>query len=250
MIVTGAGAPVTLVAHGLGASVPESRALASGIPGTKLFPQARGHGDAPMPVDAGYGELAADLLAVADAHGATQAFGTSMGAHALLRLLASHPDRFERVVLFLPAAIDTPVRRTPALAQALASGERERVLSVVLEELAGLPEDAVRAYARARTDFLLASPGLPALLAALPGDRPVADRAALATVTADVLVIGQEGDDLHPAQVARELAAALPRAELVVLDRPHAAFTDRARLRSLIAGHLGAAAGRTGQTGT
>ena len=49
MRITGTGLPVTVVAHGLGASLPESRALASGIPGTRLFPQARGHGDAPMP---------------------------------------------------------------------------------------------------------------------------------------------------------------------------------------------------------
>jgi pimeloyl-ACP methyl ester carboxylesterase len=237
-LVTGSGLPVTLVAHGLGASVPESRALAGGVPGTKLFPQARGHGTAPLPVEPGYGELADDLAVVANAHAATQALGTSMGAHALLRLLSADPTRFERLVLFLPAAIDSPVRRTPDLADALRSGDRQAVLGVVRHELLPLAGPAVEAYAEARAEFLLASPGLPALLRALPGDVPVADRSMLAAVTADVLVLGQEGDALHPADVARELAAALPRARLVVFDQPGAPFRERARLRTLISTHL------------
>jgi pimeloyl-ACP methyl ester carboxylesterase len=239
LTVTGSGTPVTVVAHGLGASIPESRALAGGIPGTRLFPQARGHGSAPAPERPGYGELAADLAAIADQHQATQAFGTSMGAHALLRLLVAQPDRFERLVLFLPAAIDSPVRRTPALADALRSGDREAVLRVVREEM-GLEGPEGAAYAAARASFLLASPGLPALLAALPDDLPVPDRAALSAITAEVLILGQEGDLLHPAAVARELATLLPRSELVVFDAPGAAFRERARLRTLIAGHLGA----------
>jgi pimeloyl-ACP methyl ester carboxylesterase len=238
LLVTGTGQPITVVAHGLGASLPESRALASGIGGTKLFPQARGHGDAPPPVNPGYQELADDLLAVADEHHATQAFGTSMGAHALLRILASYPARFDRLVLFLPAAIDTPVRRPPALADALAAGDREAVLSAVQADLGTSREE--QAYAAMRTDFLLASPGLVPLLRALPGDVPVADRSVLGAVTAETLVIGQEGDGLHPAAVARELAAALPRARLEVFDRP-AVLTERARFRALVSDHLAGA---------
>ncbi|MCW2542641.1 MAG: alpha/beta hydrolase [Frankiales bacterium] len=238
MLVTGSGTPVTVVAHGFGASIPESRALASGILGTKLFPQARGHGAAPVPVQPGYGELATDLVAVADAHDATQALGTSMGAHTVLRLLATQPARFARLVLFLPAAIDTPVRRRSELAEALASRERERVLSVVQQEVLPLSGERVAGYAQARTDFLLASAGLPELLEALPDDVPVPDRAVLGAVQADVLVIGQEGDPVHPAAVARELAAALPTARLVVFDEPGAAFLERARLRALISDHL------------
>jgi pimeloyl-ACP methyl ester carboxylesterase len=242
LVVRGSGPPVTVVAHGLGASIPESRALAGGIPGTRLFPQARGHGDAPLPEQPGYGELADDLRAVADAHDATQALGTSMGAHALLRLLSTTPTRFERLVMFLPAAIDSPVRRPPALAEALRSADREAVLSVVRQEVLGVPGASVDRYVEARTDFLLASPGLPALLEALPDDVPVPDRSVLAAVTAEVLVIGQEGDALHPASVARELAAALPRARLVVLEQPGAAFREPRLLRTLIGEHLGGAA--------
>ena len=104
--------------------------------------------------------------------------------------------------------------------------------------VAAAVEAAVEVYVEARTDFLLASPDLPALLSALPDDVPVLSRHALADVTADVLVIAQEGDPLHPASVARELVGVLPRARLVVLERPGLLFLERARLRTLIAGHL------------
>jgi 3-oxoadipate enol-lactonase len=236
-VVTGSGDPVTVVAHGLGATIAETRALVGGVAGTKVFPEARAHGSAPLPVEHGYQELADDLLAVADAHAATAAFGVSMGAHAILRILGRQPTRFQRVVLFLPATIDTPVRRTPALASALASGDRDRLLSAVQGEL-GWEGPAAEAYAAARTDFMLACPGLPGLLSTLADDSPVPDRTVLSSVTADVLVIGQEGDELHPASVARELAAALPRARLLVFDRPGAALAERQRFRTAVAEHL------------
>jgi hypothetical protein len=60
-------------------------------------------------------------------------------------------------------------------------------------------------------------------------------------VTASTLVVGQEGDPLHPAQVARELAAVLPHAELVVFDRPGAALREGRRLRALVGAWLGGA---------
>ncbi|MCW2599220.1 MAG: alpha/beta hydrolase [Frankiales bacterium] len=244
-LVTGAGGPVTVVAHGLGASLTETRPLVSGVPGTRVLLQARGHGTAPAPVHPGYGELAADLARVADEHGATQALGVSMGAATILHLLAHVPDRFEKVVLFLPAALDTPrkddaVRRVGSLSAALAAADPPAVTAAVRAELPPGLGTAADAYVAARAAFLLASPGLPALLAALPEDVPVRDRSALASVTADVLVLAQEGDPLHPAQVARELAGVLPRARLVVFDAPGVLFRERARLRALIAGHLGA----------
>lgn len=96
----------------------------------------------------------------------------------------------------------------------------------------------MEAYAQARTDFLLASPGLPPLLRALADDVPVVSRHALAAVTAEVLVLAQERDPLHPAAVARELAGLLPKASLVVFDQPGVLFRERARVRTLIAGHL------------
>ena len=168
-LVTGGGSPVTVAAHGLGASVAETRPLLGGVRGTRVFYAARGHGDSALPEGPfDYRVLGDDLAQVADAHGATRALGVSMGAGALLSLLARTPDRFERVVLFLPAAIDRPrtdpaVRRVAALAAALEAGHAREVEELVLEELpADLREvPAVVAYARSRTEHLLPRPGWP-----------------------------------------------------------------------------------------
>lgn len=245
-LVTGSGDPVTVVAHGLGASIAETRPLLGGVTGTRVLYEARGHGGSPLPPGPfDYRILGADLEQVADSCAATRALGVSMGAGALLSLLARRPDRFARVVLFLPAALDRPrtdeaVRRVAALAGALDTGGAAEVERLVLEELpADLREQpAVMAYARTRAAYLLASPGVAVALRALPQVTPVQDRSRLAAVSAEVLLLAQEGDPLHPVQVARDLAAVLPKARLVVFAQPGAAFRERARLRAEISAFL------------
>jgi pimeloyl-ACP methyl ester carboxylesterase len=245
--VTGAGAPVTLAAHGLGASVAETRPLLSGVPGTRVFPAARGHGGSPLPDEPlDYAVLGRDLEQVADSHAATRALGVSMGAGGLLSLLARAPDRFSEVVLFLPAAIDRPrtdaaVERLALLAAALDAGDLPAVQAQVAEEvpadLRALP--AAQAYVATRARFLLTSPGVQRALRDLPAVTPVPDRSVLGAVTARVLVVAQEDDPLHPAQVARELVAVLPRAQLTVFPQAGAVFRERRRLRELVGAFLG-----------
>lgn len=237
-LVTGTGDPVTVAAHGLGASVAETRPLLSGVVGRRVFYAARGHsGETPDPFT--YADLGSDLLTVADEHGATRALGVSMGAGALLSVLSRLPTRFEKVVLLLPGAIDQPrkddaVRRFAALVAALEAGDLAGVRDFVSDEIPADLRDRASAYVDTRARFLLASPGIAVGVASLPAVTPVADRSVLAAVAAEVLVLGQEGDPLHPAQIARDLAAVLPRARLVVSDRPGAMLRERARLRGLI----------------
>jgi 3-oxoadipate enol-lactonase len=227
-----------VVAHGLGATVAQTRPLLSGVPGTKVFPVARGHGAGPS---AGtYADLAGDLRAVADEHGATQALGVSLGAATLLRLLSETPDRLRRVVLFLPAALDQPVRRPEALIQALTARDAGQLEWLVRAELPGLVGPAVESYVAERVALLLTSQLLP-LLSAL--DVPVPARGALGAVTADVLVVAQEGDPVHPVAVARAVVGALPRARLEVFEGPGVLFRERGRLRALVSAFL---AGPTG----
>lgn len=243
-LVLGDGAPVTVVAHGFGASSAETRVLVSGVPGTHVLPVARGHTGHLHDDDGrtGYAALAADLLAVCEQHSATRAIGMSLGAATLLRLLSEQPTRFERVVLLLPAVLDRPrvsTDRAADLFAGLRARDAEAVVRAVHAELPpGLVSRTVEAYVRARTANLLASPGLAGLLEELADEVPVPAPAVLGAVTADVLVIGQEGDAVHPAQVAREVAAALPRAQLVVFDQPGMLLRERDRLRTLIRDHL------------
>ncbi|MFG2103136.1 alpha/beta fold hydrolase [Micromonospora echinaurantiaca] len=244
-LVTGAGDPVTVFAHGLGNGIATTRPFGSGVTGRKLFFQFRGHGrsDAP-PGPWSYLDLARDLRAVADLGGATRAFGASLGAGALCRLLAESPERFDRLVFFLPAVLDRPrgevaQARLTALLDAVESGDASTVAEVVSVEL----PPAVRntpagwAYLRQRLDQLLRD-GLAPGLASLPEQVPLRDAAALAAVTAPALVIGCAGDDLHPVEVAEQLAAALPAATLHVYDRPGVLWTERADLRTRISTFL------------
>lgn len=244
-LVTGFGAPTTVFAHGFAAGIAVTRPLGSAVAGRRVFFQFRGHGRSDAPAGPWtYDDLARDLRAVADRTGATRAVGVSLGAGALTALLAQSPQRFERMVFFLPAVVD---RRRSAVARrhltrmlaAVAAGDPAAVADAVGAELPAAVRDtpAGRAYLRQRTDQLIRD-GLATALATLPDQVAVHDRSALAAVTSPALVIGSRGDDLHPAEVAEDLAAALPRADLHVYDEPGVLWTHRADLRERISSFL------------
>jgi pimeloyl-ACP methyl ester carboxylesterase len=209
----GRGEPVTVFASGLGGAIAETRTLGSGVAGTRVFFDFRGHGASGSPADGdwSYAALSRDLRRVADGSGATRAAGVSMGAAALLGVLAETPDRFARNAFFLPAILDVP-RHDVAADDAY-----------VRQRAGGVSEAAVAGLVRA-----------------LAETTPLADRAALAAVTAPCLVVGQEDDAVHPASVARELAAVLPDARLHVFDTPGGLWAHRALLRPLVAAFLAA----------
>lgn len=242
VVVAGSGDPVTIAAHGLGASVAETRPLLSGVAGRRVFYAARGHGgDVPEPFT--YRDLGDDLLALADSCGASRALGVSMGAGALLSLLSHQPTRFEKVVIFLPGALDRPraddaVRRLTDLVAAIEAADPDRVRELIGAEVPAELHTAAAAYLDTRARFLLETPGIPVAVASLPSVTPVEDRSSLAAVAAEVLVLAQDGDPLHPAQLGRDLAAVLPKARLVVFDRPGVVLRERARLRTLITDFL------------
>ncbi|MFF5053526.1 alpha/beta fold hydrolase [Micromonospora sp. NPDC000663] len=244
-LVTGTGDPVTVFAHGLGNGIATTRPFGSGVTGRKVFFQFRGHGRSDAPDGPWtYLDLARDLRAVADLTGADRAFGASLGAGALCRLLAESPERFEKLVFFLPAVLDEPRgpvarERVTDLIEAVESGDASAVADVVSLELPAAVRNtpAGWAYLRQRLDQLLRD-GLADGLATLPDQAPLRDSTALAAVTAPALVIGCAGDDLHPVEVAERLAAALPQATLHVYDRPGVLWSERADLRERISGFL------------
>jgi pimeloyl-ACP methyl ester carboxylesterase len=246
-LVTGVGEPTTVFAHGLGNGIAETRPLGSAVNGRKVFFQFRGHGRSAAPAGSWtYADLARDLRAVADLSGATRAVGVSLGAGALCRLLADSPRRFDRLVFFLPAVLDQPRpaaarARLTALLDAIASGDLSAVADAVASEAPASVRNtpAAWAYLRQRIDHLMRD-GLAPALAGLPGQVAVDDIAVLKEVTAPALVIGCEGDELHPASVAERLAATLPQATLHVYDKPGVLWTERADLRERISTFLNA----------
>jgi len=236
---------VTLVAHGLAATDGEARLPASGLPGTRVVVTFGSHGDAPDATDEywDYGVLAAELRAVADATGARLAVGVSMGAGTLVRLASEDPDRFDRLALLQPAALDG--RRSPEavrimrrLAAAGAAGDRTALRQLVQ---AGMPAccGSTGDYVDRRVDALLR---LTDALRALACRVPVCSAASLAAVAARVLVVSGVGDPLHPEAVAVATAAAFRDSSLHVLGSPAPLLTHRAHVRSLLSQFLGVSA--------
>lgn len=244
-LVSGVGDPVTVFAHGLAGDITGTRPLGSAVAGRRVFFHFRGHGRSDSPPGPwSFGDLAADLRAVADRARATRALGVSMGAGALCRLLADTPDRFERVVLYLPAPLDgvrppVAVARLERLLAAVASGEAAAVAEAVEAELPPSVRNtpAGWSYLRQRVEQLQRD-GLAPELETLWPEPAVPDEGRLRLVTGKALVIGCVGDDVHPVAVAERLAGLLPHAALHVYDRPAMLWHSRKELRERISTFL------------
>jgi pimeloyl-ACP methyl ester carboxylesterase len=167
-----------------------------------------------------------------------------MGAAALLHLLAATPERFDRLVFFLPAALDSSRPegrgRLGELARLVDAGDADALAAALL----GYLPEAVRhsrvaaVHARGSAAELVGS-DVSHVMRALIDRTPLTDLSVLAAVRAPALVIGQEGDDVHQLGVARRLARALPAGRLEVFGRGGALWQERRRLRELVAGFLG-----------
>jgi pimeloyl-ACP methyl ester carboxylesterase len=167
-----------------------------------------------------------------------------MGAGALCRLLADNPARFDRMVIFLPAALDTPRaeparQRLAALLEAVQDGDAAAVAEAITPEVPPPLRDTPTGwgYYRTRLEQLMRD-GLGAGLADLPDQAPLTDAALLSAVRTPTLVIGCRGDDLHPVEVAQRLATVLPNATLHVYPQARPLWTERADVRDRIAGFL------------
>jgi 3-oxoadipate enol-lactonase len=240
--VLGAGGPVTVLAHGIGGSVAETRPLAARLGGTRVLLEFRGHGrsDA-LPPGWDYDVVADDLRAVADATGATRAVGLSLGAGALLRLLATEPGRFDRVAFVLPAAIDATradgaTLRLRKLGRAIDRRDVDAVAELLVDEV------PAQVRGRRGTSLLLRRRATALVERDAPqpmqDDRPLHDRAVLRRVTAPALVVGQAGDPLHRLDVAAELAAALPDASLLTLPEGGVFWTAARAVQTALTEHL------------
>lgn len=247
-VITGSGEPVTLFVPGLAQSIADTRPFGSAVDGTRVFVDLRGHGGSAAPKsDDGwtYQGLADDVRTVGDAVGATRAVGVSLGAAALIRLLANDPSRFERVVLALPGPLrggrgHDLLAVSDALADAVAVNDpiaMGRCLVALQPESAQGRSD-VRLWARRHAADIGGS-AVAEAIRQFPR-LPVLDSlAALGEVTASVLVLAQRGDDVHPVSAAEELAAAIPGVRLEVSDVPWI-WGGRSQLRETVSGFLGA----------
>jgi pimeloyl-ACP methyl ester carboxylesterase len=222
--IDGEGEPVTALAHGLTNSSQELAAFTPLVAGTKVRFDFRGHGHSSVP-DTGYGfaDFARDLDAVADAYGARNAVGTSLGAGAICHLLGEDPARFQRIVLLLPAALDVVVGGEGFLrtASILESMPLDEAIDTLLSE-PGRAGKYLEAPWLRELDLLmwkdLNAAGVAKALRGIVGDVAIRDRELLRKVDAPVLIIGREGDPIHPAEVSRMLAEIFPNSEMILLS--------------------------------
>ena len=242
VVALGQGGPVTVFAHGLGGSVAETRPLATRVEGTRVLFDFPGHGDSADLVGGwDYEQLADSLLAIADEYGATQAVGLSMGAGALLRALSRDPLRFDKLAFVLPAAIDGTrrdgaIERLRVLGDAIVSGDPDAAAEYLLGELPSSVRErrGIEVLVRRRAVQLVGKPAPePAY-----DDRPLHDRSLFASLDVPTLVIGQEQDALHPLDLALELHALLPAADLAVYPQAGVFWTAAREAQEALARHL------------
>jgi 3-oxoadipate enol-lactonase len=212
--------------HGLTSTYRDFEIFAPFLPGTKVMFDFRGHGDSECPPPGSYTteDFAQDLNAVAKEYEATCAAGVSLGAGAIMRLLATQPDRFEKMILLLPGRVPVhpQVReRLFHLADLLERTSVEETADVIVaEEEAAGAYDNFPASKQFRRDALLRMnrAGIPNAIRECIDDPPVTDPDLVRRTHAPTLVIGQDNDLLHDSDIARELGRLLPNAELHVFE--------------------------------
>ncbi len=171
----------------------------------------------------------------------------SLGAAALLRLLADEPSRFERVVIALPGVLtasrsDADLAVTDALADAVVAGPAGDPVAIAGALVAMQPEAVrgrtdVKLWARRHAAELGGRSGIAEAIRRMPRAVALPSLGVLDGVTAEVLVLAQRDDRLHPVESAEQLAAALPNAQLAVSDVPWV-WGGRSALRETVSGFL------------
>ncbi|MEU1011287.1 alpha/beta fold hydrolase [Streptomyces sp. NPDC005890] len=233
--VRGSG-PGLLLAHGAGGGIeanygPILEELAArhtvvGVdyPGTGATPKA----DGPLDLD----QLADQLVAAADAEGLDTfaVSGYSLGGPVAIRLAARHPERVESLVLSATFAhADTRTALAASLWQQLFESGQHTLLAGYLN-LMTLSEPALNALTPAQVHAFAEQ-----LASSLPsgtGDqvdlvRRADVRGDLAGIAVPALVVVTTADPLISPSLQRQLAAAIPTAEIAELPAGHLPFLER-----------------------
>jgi pimeloyl-ACP methyl ester carboxylesterase len=190
---------------------------------------ARGHGASSVGTDPQayrWSELAADVLALADAlgHARFAIGGASMGAAIALHAAAAAPERVAALVLMCPptAWATRPAQAIRYRASADLA-EREGLAALAAIEASQPPIPIFRGLfdpaemARARYVDREASAIAAILRGAAASDFPPAE--AVARLRQPTLLLAWEGDDGHPLSTAERLAELIPGAKLSVAKR-------------------------------
>lgn len=161
-----------------------------------------------------------DLLALMDHLDIARAHvgGISMGAAIATRLTVRHPERVGSLCIARPAWFDRAAPDNMAIFAVVAAfmkaGGRETFMAS--EVFAALKAQSPDNAASLLGQFDAPDPAVrSALLGSIALDGPGVSAADHASIEQPVLVIGHGQDAVHPLSMARDVAAAVPHAELV-----------------------------------
>ncbi len=191
----------------------------------------RGHGESPVPQGPySIDDLADDVVALLDGLGIERAHvvGLSLGGMTAMRLAARNPARVDRVVLMCTGAQLPP-----------ASAWVDRAATVRAEGSVAVAAAVVERWFTA--DYLDTHPEVraahEAMVAATPPEgyagccEAIAEldlRQELSSITAPTLALAGAADPATPPAKLEELAAAIPDAQLLVVERAaHLANVER-----------------------
>jgi 3-oxoadipate enol-lactonase len=245
-VVEGEGVPVTVFAHGLTNSCVELAAFTPMLAGTKIRFCFRGHAHSATP-EAGhyrFADFAGDVDAVATHYGATRAVGTSLGQGAITHLLGERPDRFERLVFILPAALDvrlSDVGRFDRIAEMLETLPTDEAIAQIVSGSEHVERYGEQPWLRELDMFLwqdLNATGVARAIRDVTRDVAIEDRELLRKVEAPTLVLCQEGDELHPLALGEALADLIPNAEFLVIGSDDALVQQLPELVARVAAFL------------
>jgi 3-oxoadipate enol-lactonase len=208
---------------------------------------ARGHGRTPpaaTSAEHAWSELAVEVLELADALGLERFAlgGISMGSAVTLHAALRAPERVAAMLLFaLPTAWETRPAELVRYRELLSFGGPSALAAHVQADLDGLfPEGRLPASLQAMVEALRQAPWT-ALARVIEGaaESDLPERGALRALTTRTLLRPWPNDSGHPLSTAEGLAAALPNADLALLE----GFDDEAGIRRALGALLEACAG-------
>jgi len=238
------GAPVALLLGSLGTTTEMWEPQVAGLAADLRVVRAdhRGHGRSPVPPGPyALDDLGADVLALVDRLGVARAHvcGLSLGGMVAMWLAIHAPERVDRLALVCTAAA-MPAASWHERAAAVRAGGVEAVADAVVARWL-TPEGAAAdpALAARLRAWLVATPaeGYAGCCEAIAG-MALEDR--LGEVRAPTLVVSAAQDPATPPADGERIAARIPGARLVVVDRAaHLANLERPReVLELLRAHL------------
>ena len=212
--------------HGLGGSTDQTNGLFPGTPGVRFLSlDCRSHGEsepAAQPEDLRFSLMADDVVAWMD-HLALEDVvlgGISMGAGIALNLALRYPARVRGLLLSRPAWLDGLMEarqlyfEVAALirSKGIAEGQRAFLASSSYARLRLESADAANSLLR-QFEAPKAKERV-SRLEEIPRDTPHPDRKQWAAIKVPTLILASDTDPVHPLRLARDLADAIPGADL------------------------------------